>query len=273
MNLVVTDSSVEEACALIPSLSRFPDAAVDEILDLIKGTMIRIVQWDEKKFLGYKTGELWLQTSLMPRSGVVPLITAKQWRPSMKCFFQRDDHGMLHQRVTCDNAFWTLQHNLVTICIAFRTDKRHWAWSWTTNAHPRLLSSIFATSLAYNDLFFYHFFAKFRRNGGKVEMFPKWLELCYSALFNNCVPCGKITLVEELYCFTAYTIYHISVVQAKRKIDTSKKKVLCPNSDAKELVTIEPGAFIIEMGYLRRCRKRINIPQVNHLHLVGAGRL
>lgn len=43
MNLVATDMSVEEATSLIPSLSRFPEAAVDEILDLIRSTMIRIV--------------------------------------------------------------------------------------------------------------------------------------------------------------------------------------------------------------------------------------
>ena len=43
MNLVLTDSSVEEAVDLIPSLSRLPEAAIDEILDLIKSTMIRIV--------------------------------------------------------------------------------------------------------------------------------------------------------------------------------------------------------------------------------------
>lgn len=43
MNLVITDTSVEEAVALIPSLSRLPEAAIDEILDLIKSTMIRIV--------------------------------------------------------------------------------------------------------------------------------------------------------------------------------------------------------------------------------------
>jgi DNA-directed RNA polymerase II subunit RPB4 len=43
MNLVATDMSVEEATALIPSLSRFPEAAIDEILDLIRSTMIRIV--------------------------------------------------------------------------------------------------------------------------------------------------------------------------------------------------------------------------------------
>ena len=43
MNLVATDSSVEEAVSLIPSLSRFPEAAIDEILDLIRSTMIRIV--------------------------------------------------------------------------------------------------------------------------------------------------------------------------------------------------------------------------------------
>lgn len=42
MNLVVTDTLVEEAVALIPSLSRFPEAAVEEILDLIRGTMLRI---------------------------------------------------------------------------------------------------------------------------------------------------------------------------------------------------------------------------------------
>jgi DNA-directed RNA polymerase II subunit RPB4 len=44
MNLVATDMSVEEATSLIPSLSRFPEAAIDEILDLIRSTMIRIVQ-------------------------------------------------------------------------------------------------------------------------------------------------------------------------------------------------------------------------------------
>lgn len=43
MNLVATDTQVEEAIALIPSLSRFPEAAIDEILDLIRSTMIRIV--------------------------------------------------------------------------------------------------------------------------------------------------------------------------------------------------------------------------------------
>ena len=43
MNLVITDTSVEEAIALIPSLSRLPEDAIDEILDLIKSTMIRIV--------------------------------------------------------------------------------------------------------------------------------------------------------------------------------------------------------------------------------------
>lgn len=43
MNLVITDTLVEEAVALIPSLSRLPEAAIDEILDLIKSTMIRIV--------------------------------------------------------------------------------------------------------------------------------------------------------------------------------------------------------------------------------------
>ena len=43
MNLVATDTLVEEAVTLIPSLSRFPEAAVDEILDLIRSTMIRIV--------------------------------------------------------------------------------------------------------------------------------------------------------------------------------------------------------------------------------------
>lgn len=43
MNLVATDTMVEEAVALIPSLSRFPEAAMDEILDLIRSTMIRIV--------------------------------------------------------------------------------------------------------------------------------------------------------------------------------------------------------------------------------------
>ena len=34
---------MDEAKALIPSLSRFPEAAIDEILDLIRTTMIRIV--------------------------------------------------------------------------------------------------------------------------------------------------------------------------------------------------------------------------------------
>lgn len=43
MNLVSTDTLVEEAVSLIPSLSRFPEAAIDEILDLIRSTMIRIV--------------------------------------------------------------------------------------------------------------------------------------------------------------------------------------------------------------------------------------
>jgi DNA-directed RNA polymerase II subunit RPB4 len=43
MNLIAADTSVEEATALIPSLTRFPEAAVDEILDLIRSTMIRIV--------------------------------------------------------------------------------------------------------------------------------------------------------------------------------------------------------------------------------------
>lgn len=43
MNLVATDTLVEEALALIPSLGRFPEAAIDEILDLIRSTMIRIV--------------------------------------------------------------------------------------------------------------------------------------------------------------------------------------------------------------------------------------
>lgn len=43
MNLVATDTLVEEAIALIPSLSRFPEAAIDEILELIRNTMIRIV--------------------------------------------------------------------------------------------------------------------------------------------------------------------------------------------------------------------------------------
>lgn len=41
MNFVATD--VEEAVALVPSLSRFPESAVDEILELIRSTMIRIV--------------------------------------------------------------------------------------------------------------------------------------------------------------------------------------------------------------------------------------
>jgi DNA-directed RNA polymerase II subunit RPB4 len=43
MNLVATDTSVDEAKALIPSLGRFPEAAADEILELIRTTMIRIV--------------------------------------------------------------------------------------------------------------------------------------------------------------------------------------------------------------------------------------
>lgn len=43
MNLVIADTTVEEACALIPSLSRLPEAAIDEILDLIKNTMMRII--------------------------------------------------------------------------------------------------------------------------------------------------------------------------------------------------------------------------------------
>ena len=40
MNLVIADTTVEEACALIPSLSRLPEAAIDEILDLNKSTML-----------------------------------------------------------------------------------------------------------------------------------------------------------------------------------------------------------------------------------------
>jgi len=43
MNLVATDTAVDEAKALIPSLTRFPEAAIDEVLDLIRTTMIRIV--------------------------------------------------------------------------------------------------------------------------------------------------------------------------------------------------------------------------------------
>lgn len=43
MNLTIADTTVEEACALIPSLSRLPEAAIDEILDLIKSTMLRII--------------------------------------------------------------------------------------------------------------------------------------------------------------------------------------------------------------------------------------
>jgi DNA-directed RNA polymerase II subunit RPB4 len=43
MNLVATDTLVEEAVSLIPSMSRFPEASIDEILDLIRSTMIRIV--------------------------------------------------------------------------------------------------------------------------------------------------------------------------------------------------------------------------------------
>lgn len=45
MNLVATDTVVEEAVALVPSLARFPESAVDEILDLIRSTMIRIVSY------------------------------------------------------------------------------------------------------------------------------------------------------------------------------------------------------------------------------------
>ena len=45
MNLVATDTVVEEAVALIPSLHRFPESAVDEILELIRSTMIRIVSY------------------------------------------------------------------------------------------------------------------------------------------------------------------------------------------------------------------------------------
>jgi DNA-directed RNA polymerase II subunit RPB4 len=45
MNLVATDTMVEEAVSLIPSLARFPESAVDEILDLIRSTMIRIVSY------------------------------------------------------------------------------------------------------------------------------------------------------------------------------------------------------------------------------------
>merc|ERR1712157_195909 len=43
MNLVATDTLVEEAIALIPSLSRFPEVDINEILDMIRSTMIRIV--------------------------------------------------------------------------------------------------------------------------------------------------------------------------------------------------------------------------------------
>jgi DNA-directed RNA polymerase II subunit RPB4 len=43
MNLMATDSTSEEAVALIPSLARFPESAIEEILDLIRSTMIRIV--------------------------------------------------------------------------------------------------------------------------------------------------------------------------------------------------------------------------------------
>jgi hypothetical protein len=43
MNLVATDTLVEEAVSLIPSLSRFPEASIEEILDLVRSTMIRIV--------------------------------------------------------------------------------------------------------------------------------------------------------------------------------------------------------------------------------------
>ena len=39
MNLVATDTLVEEAVALIPSLSRFPEAATDEILNFIRTTL------------------------------------------------------------------------------------------------------------------------------------------------------------------------------------------------------------------------------------------
>ena len=39
MNLVATDTGVDEAKALIPSLSKFSDAAIDEILDLIKSIL------------------------------------------------------------------------------------------------------------------------------------------------------------------------------------------------------------------------------------------
>ena len=43
MNLVATDTLVEEAVALIPSLARFPEAAIDEILYLFRSTIILIV--------------------------------------------------------------------------------------------------------------------------------------------------------------------------------------------------------------------------------------
>ena len=43
MNLVATDTAVDEAKALIPSLSRFPVDAIEEILDFIRTTMLRIV--------------------------------------------------------------------------------------------------------------------------------------------------------------------------------------------------------------------------------------
>ena len=45
MNLVATDTMVEEALALVPSLSKFRESEIDEILDLIRSTMIRIVSY------------------------------------------------------------------------------------------------------------------------------------------------------------------------------------------------------------------------------------
>ena len=45
MNLVATDTMVEEALALVPSLTKFRESEIDEILDLIRSTMIRIVSY------------------------------------------------------------------------------------------------------------------------------------------------------------------------------------------------------------------------------------
>ena len=43
IHLVGTNTGMYDAKELIPSLSKFRDTSIDEILDLIKTTMIRII--------------------------------------------------------------------------------------------------------------------------------------------------------------------------------------------------------------------------------------